>query len=819
LAVMYHQSNTRWKQGGNAESLFYTNLALQQQKNPFDLSHNDHRLRRSMMLHQSNMLYSLGRRNSALIVLNQLLDLAPKSLPNRKTASDYSVLARAANIKQSIISLLDSALQHWVGSLYQTTMTFMRNFFGNIGWLQSSSSSVPTSTFQQESLTPREWSNVLFHKGELLMTLFDDFSAAIVLFRQALEVYPCNYYVYVHLVHAMQATKNVTSEEWMSTIGEIERYAANIRKPYTRHSGKHMYKYQQPALEYHLPVVKDRHTEAGQHCSAASLEYNNTVSTTPSLLANLQNSWSELYDAYLVPDTYTVCKFDSSGPGGGGGGAGGADDIFASLSAVRTITTFSTIMSSLSWAQFFAADSVDVSVNVTQQHEPETPTPASFSSPQQLLVDQQSVSVPQEESAVVGRAWWYLQQARHHDRLRMNEQHVHMQYQALHSQLQQRRENQQAQFNAPGGGGSRSEEEEEEEGEDFGGVEVQIGVGDGGGTDSKVSGRGGARPKKSARRAVFGKFIDDDDLIDGYGRINQLSFLTLEEQLDRKETIRASKQAQHIENFFEAGYWGKGDYYNVTGNIGKMWPNAPLTTIADAVAQKSKTRIPVFVVGFFRSGSTLLEDLLEKHSTPIALEEVENSHCYEKEALETLGFQRKGIWGMGEDSPFVFDMYSMQEQTLQAYQEFEKKKAELKATGKTSPSQDDSKNKKPSKKELKLQKVFMTKYQTIIQQKAGIILSKMLNRFEQYHAPDLLLPEQSDHQPSLGTNHTADSANPSAATSTATSPGLPPPAHIVDKMLSNFVNIGLIHMVFPRAIILHTIRDPLDTLFSCYANR
>lgn len=27
---------------------------------------------------------------------------------------------------------------------------------------------------------------------------------------------------------------------------------------------------------------------------------------------------------------------------------------------------------------------------------------------------------------------------------------------------------------------------------------------------------------------------------------------------------------------------------------------------------------------------------------------------------------------------------------------------------------------------------------------------------------------------------------------------------------------GFLHMVFPDALILHTIRDPLDTLFSCF---
>lgn len=37
----------------------------------------------------------------------------------------------------------------------------------------------------------------------------------------------------------------------------------------------------------------------------------------------------------------------------------------------------------------------------------------------------------------------------------------------------------------------------------------------------------------------------------------------------------------------------------------------------------------------------------------------------------------------------------------------------------------------------------------------------------------------------------------------------------VDKMLGNFVNIGMIHLMFPNALILHAVRDPMDV---CLAN-
>ena len=43
--------------------------------------------------------------------------------------------------------------------------------------------------------------------------------------------------------------------------------------------------------------------------------------------------------------------------------------------------------------------------------------------------------------------------------------------------------------------------------------------------------------------------------------------------------------------------------------------------------------------------------------------------------------------------------------------------------------------------------------------------------------------------------------------------------HVVDKMLFNFRNIGFIHLVFPEAIILHMVRDPIDNLFSTWRKR
>ncbi len=42
---------------------------------------------------------------------------------------------------------------------------------------------------------------------------------------------------------------------------------------------------------------------------------------------------------------------------------------------------------------------------------------------------------------------------------------------------------------------------------------------------------------------------------------------------------------------------------------------------------------------------------------------------------------------------------------------------------------------------------------------------------------------------------------------------------ITDKMLGNHEHLGLIHLFFPQAKIIHSMRDPMDTCFSCYATK
>jgi tetratricopeptide (TPR) repeat protein len=45
----------------------------------------------------------------------------------------------------------------------------------------------------------------------------------------------------------------------------------------------------------------------------------------------------------------------------------------------------------------------------------------------------------------------------------------------------------------------------------------------------------------------------------------------------------------------------------------------------------------------------------------------------------------------------------------------------------------------------------------------------------------------------------------------------PGASHVVDKMPANFFYLGMIHLMLPNAKIIHAMRDPMDSCFSCYS--
>jgi tetratricopeptide (TPR) repeat protein len=159
----------------------------------------------------------------------------------------------------------------------------------------------------------------------------------------------------------------------------------------------------------------------------------------------------------------------------------------------------------------------------------------------------------------------------------------------------------------------------------------------------------------------------------------------------------------------------------------------------------SSSQRPVFIVGFFRSGSTLLETLLHKHPY---------------------------IWGLGEHSAFANQLHLMQDEMLLLADEF------------------DRYSKKYKTEEKKVQR-----YRQVLQKHANLVDAMMLQRCLQFSFSNV----------SVSTAIEAENARQCS--------------RVVDKMLLNYRNIGFIHLMFPHSIILHTVRDPLDTLWSCITHR
>lgn len=146
----------------------------------------------------------------------------------------------------------------------------------------------------------------------------------------------------------------------------------------------------------------------------------------------------------------------------------------------------------------------------------------------------------------------------------------------------------------------------------------------------------------------------------------------------------------------------------------------------------SISRIPIFIVGFVRSGSTLLERVLDAHPQ---------------------------IVGTGEDSVFNGRLDNIRNRIVEA-----------------SLSGDP------------------TLLASVVKEQAESVAMEMKRRWEVLDKNTEKAPEEVADDSLLR----------------------PDPKRFVDKMLNNYYNIGFIHMLFPNALILHVVREPMDTIFSAY---
>lgn len=143
----------------------------------------------------------------------------------------------------------------------------------------------------------------------------------------------------------------------------------------------------------------------------------------------------------------------------------------------------------------------------------------------------------------------------------------------------------------------------------------------------------------------------------------------------------------------------------------------------------SDTKTPIFIIGFVRSGSTLLERILDSHPQ---------------------------IVGTGEDSVFNGRLDSIRTDIIQASMAGQDA---LRAT---------------------------------VKKLADDVVFDMRKRWEIIDANTHSEEESLEKQKRLD------------------------PTRFVDKMLTNYMNVGFIHLLFPNALILHVAREPMDSIFSAF---
>ena len=148
----------------------------------------------------------------------------------------------------------------------------------------------------------------------------------------------------------------------------------------------------------------------------------------------------------------------------------------------------------------------------------------------------------------------------------------------------------------------------------------------------------------------------------------------------------------------------------------------------------SETKTPIFIIGFVRSGSTLLERILDAH--PL-------------------------IVGTGEDSVFNGRLDSIRNDIIKA----------------STASQDE--------------------FLQTVKKLADDVVIDMRKRWEIIDANTKSEEEEED----LSQGEARRSQDPT---------------RFVDKMLSNYMNVGFIHLLFPNALILHVAREPMDSIFSAF---
>lgn len=206
-----------------------------------------------------------------------------------------------------------------------------------------------------------------------------------------------------------------------------------------------------------------------------------------------------------------------------------------------------------------------------------------------------------------------------------------------------------------------------------------------------------------------------------------------------------------------------------------------LRTIADSVIRvfnkefissiqltHASSASPIFIVGLPRSGSTLLESILFSHSE---------------------------IFTIGEESILTTYLDRFVDDIIEKHVE-----------SKAFQREDDDDERDEGEDNDSTESEMLNFYDSFVQGVMYLSENKKLKDLLTVHTGNIL-------------NEMVEASNVYASKTSKAHRKVRHNNRILDKYLNNFLNIGFIHLLFPNAVIIHTTRNPLDIIFSCFKQR
>jgi tetratricopeptide (TPR) repeat protein len=259
---------------------------------------------------------------------------------------------------------------------------------------------------------------------------------------------------------------------------------------------------------------------------------------------------------------------------------------------------------------------------------------------------------------------------------------------------------------------------------------------------------------------------------DAFPYLQKARLLDLESPTTTKNKRRLMSasidNAKMIMNTFRKGFWSQDD----TVCRGDGW-----STVLPKSCYGDPTTVPVFIMGFFRSGSSILESLLSAHSSIYGIGE-ENILSF---AMQSIAKQATPQNGRGSGVLRQFsDMMTTNDGSLV---DVEQMRQEL--SGNTELSADD------------------------VNLLARTAVDEMMKHAQASYSMNVL--KMLDAEEVLGKKGSLGATEAKQARKSI--------KRVISKLLVNYRHFGLLHLMYPNAVFLHTVRDPMDTLFSCYKTK